>query len=114
MNLNGFDVMLIGIVVRFGLPLVVTLSVIWLFRRLDAHWQAEAQQQLQARMALAAANHVPCWQQRECTPEQRAACPAYLNSQIPCWQIFRDKDGCLREACLKCDVFLTAPAPVLL
>lgn len=114
MSLTGIGVVLLGIVVRFGLPIAATLLVIWLFQKLDAKWQVEARQQLQARMALAAANHVPCWEQHPCTPEQRAACPAYQSNQMPCWQVFRDADGRLREACMECDVFLAAPVPAIL
>jgi len=40
---------------RFVLPIAATLLVIWFFRKLDAKWQLEAQQQLRARLALAAA-----------------------------------------------------------
>ena len=113
MTLNALAVVLLGILVRFVLPIALTLLVIWFFRKLDAKWQLEAQQQMRARLTLAAANHTPCWQQRQCSEERRAACPAFQSSHLPCWQVFRDKEGRLREACLECDVFLAAPVPVL-
>ena len=114
MGLTGIGVALLGIVVRFVLPIAATLLVIWFFRKLDAKWQLEAQQQLRARMAMAAANHTPCWEQRQCSAERRETCAAYQSSQMPCWQVFRDTDGRLRESCLECDVFLAAPVPVIL
>jgi hypothetical protein len=114
MTLNGLAVVFLGILVRFVLPIAATLLVISLFQKLDAKWQAEARQQLRAHMALAAANHTPCWEQRQCSAERRETCLAYQSSQVPCWQVFRDKDGRLRESCLECDVFLAAPVPVIL
>jgi hypothetical protein len=114
MTLDGLAAVLLGILVRFVLPIAATLLVIWFFRKLDARWQIEAQQQLRARMALAAANHTACWEQRQCSAEKRALCPAYQNSHMPCWQVFRATDGRLREACMECDVFLSAPVPAIL
>ncbi len=104
---------LLGVLVRFGLPIAATLLVIWFFRRLDAKWQIEAQAQLRRQMAVAAASHTPCWEQRQCSPERREMCAAYQNNHMPCWQVYRDKDGRLRESCLECDVFLAAPVPVI-
>ena len=101
----------IGILIRFGLPLAVTILVIWFFRRLDARWQAEAEQQLKAQATLAMVERIPCWDQRHCPPERRASCPAYAQKEVPCWQVHRDKIGRLQEACLGCDVFLKAPIP---
>jgi hypothetical protein len=109
MTLNALAVFLFGFVARFLLPIALTLLVIWFFRKLDAKWQVEAQQQVRARLALAAANHTPCWEQHQCSAEQRAACPAYQANHLPCWQVFRDQEGRLRESCLECDVFLAAP-----
>jgi hypothetical protein len=109
MTLNDLAVVLLGTLLRFVLPIALTVLVIRFFRNLDAKWQLEAQQQLRARLALAAANHTPCWEQRQCSAERRAACAAYTSSHLPCWQVFRDQEGRLREACLECDVFLAAP-----
>ena len=113
MTLNGLAAILLGVMVRFVLPLAATLLVIWFFRKLDARWQIEAQQQLRAQLALAAANHTPCWEQRQCSAEKRALCTAYQNSHMPCWQVLRPTDGRLREACLECHVFLSAPVPAI-
>lgn len=113
MTLNDLAVVLVGTLLRFVLPIALTALAIWFFRRLDAKWQLEAQQQLRARLALAAASHTPCWEQRQCSAERRAACPACQSSHLPCWQVFRDQQGRLRETCLECDVFLAAPVPVL-
>jgi hypothetical protein len=31
---------------------------------------------------------------------------------VPCWQVFRGKDGQLQERCLACEIFRRSPAPV--
>ena len=96
---------LIGVTVRFAIPLAVTSVLIYLLRQLDAHWQAEAEQQ-----ATAPAIEKPrCWEIRNCPPEQRESCPAFTQAQ-PCWQVFRRPNGYLKEACLNCVVFRSAPA----
>ncbi len=104
-------VMLIGLVVRFGIPIVLTILIVMWLRRLDARWQLEANQ-THPRAAVAALPQVRCWEQRGCPPERRASCPAYARPDVPCWQVFRGVDGRLQEACLDCAVFKKAPAPV--
>jgi hypothetical protein len=109
--LNTFAVFLLGLVLRIGLPLGATALVIWLLRRLDAHWQAEAERQC-ARAPAAVKPPVPCWVMNNCPAERRAVCPAFAHPEVPCWQYFRDGHGHLREACLLCRVFRSTPAPV--
>ncbi|MGD2156300.1 MAG: hypothetical protein PVG32_05465 [Anaerolineales bacterium] len=112
--LQGAATTLIWSLFRFGLPVGLTLLVCWLFRKLDARWQAEAaeyQKQVGAKKALFPA--LRCWLKNECPPEQRERCLAYQNQDIPCWQHFRASDGQLKEDCIGCDVFRGAPAPVI-
>ena len=111
-GLTPVIVVLIGLLVRFGLPILGTVLVVWFFRRLDAHWQAEAERQLHMQAPRVLSDRVPCWDQRNCPPELRNNCRAYLQQGIPCWQLYRDQDGRLKEACLSCDVFRKAPVPV--
>ncbi len=100
---------IIGVLLRFVVPIVLTVVAVWFFRKLDKRWQAEAAERVRLQMALATANRTPCWEQRQCSAERRAACPAYGQKGAPCWQIFRDKDSNLKPACLSCDVFRNAP-----
>jgi hypothetical protein len=97
---------LAGLLLRIAIPLGVTAVLVWLLRRVDAHWKEEAQY---SRPRPAQSN--PCWALRRCPTERRAACPAFLQHEVPCWQLFRDEGGHLREACLTCPVFRTAPVP---
>ena len=111
--LNTLAVFLAGGLLRIGLPLAVTAVIVWLLRRLDARWQAEAEwQRTLAPAAAAVAPRVPCWVTNRCSAERRAACPIYGHAEVLCWQYFRGRQGYLREACLGCQVFRHAPIPV--
>jgi hypothetical protein len=112
--LQGVATTLIWSLLRFGLPVGLTLVVCWFFKRLDARWQAEAeeyQEKVGKEKVLLPA--LRCWLKNECPPEQIKDCPAYQNQDIPCWQHYRAPNGQLKEDCLGCDVFRGAPAPVI-
>ena len=110
-SLNELFAVVIGILVRFAIPIALTILAIWFFRRLDRRWQAEAKEQVQLQMALTTAKRTPCWEQKQCSAEQRASCPVFAQKNVACWQVMRDRDGNLKPACLDCNVFRTAPAP---
>jgi len=44
MDLNAVAALLIGVLIRFGIPILITALVVWSLRRLDARWQAEITQ----------------------------------------------------------------------
>lgn len=100
---------IVGVLLRFAVPIVLTLAAIWFFRKLDRRWQVEAAERVRLQMTLAAAQRTPCWEQKQCPVEKRATCPVYLEKGLPCWQTLRDKDGNLKPACLECEVFSEAP-----
>ena len=108
--ISGIGTVLLGLILRFALPIGITLLVIYWLRWLDARWQEEAEG-LQAQAQAFAAKAVRCWEVMNCPPEKRATCPAYQNGKHPCWQIFRNEEG-LQEKCLDCQAFRQAPAPV--
>lgn len=93
-----------GLVVRLALPILLTALVILFLRRLDSHWQSEA------RYAPIKVEKPQCWKIKDCTPSQQKVCPA-VKSSLPCWQVFRLRNGYLREQCLTCDVLARAPLP---
>jgi hypothetical protein len=96
----------IGLLLRLGIPLAVTALVLYLLHRLDARWRKEA-------LALpVVASGRPCWEIKGCTEDKKKNCPAAAQPNIPCWQVFRAKDGVMKETCLGCDVFRQAPVPV--
>jgi hypothetical protein len=102
----------IGVLIRVAIPVALTVLAVWLFRKWDARWQAEAAERARLQMALTAAQRTPCWEQRQCSPQKRASCPAFTETGKLCWQVFRDKDGNLKPACLDCGVFRNAPVSV--
>jgi hypothetical protein len=107
-NMNSIFALLLGLLLRIGIPAGVTVLLVMWLRRLDAHWQKQAQ--AQPRTIPLAVNS-GCWDVHNCPPEKRAHCKAYAHPETPCWQVFRSTDGTLREACLGCEVFRSAPVP---
>ena len=114
MDLGGISLtFFLGLLLRFGVPIVITTILIIGLTRLDEHWQVEAKAQLtQASMTGLLARNVGCWEINKCPPEKLRTCAAYKNPETPCWQIFRDKSGLLQDRCLLCKVFREAPVPV--
>jgi hypothetical protein len=95
-----------GVLLRLAIPIVGTMILIYLLRRLDEHWQAEA------TLPPAPASKAQCWKIKGCSPEQRKNC-AGASSTLPCWQVFRQPNGYLQEQCISCKVFIDAPVPAL-
>ncbi len=106
--MNEFLAVLIGFLLRLGVPLLATIGLVWLLGKLDRRWQAEAQQT--RSHPIGTYNQQPCWEQKGCSLEQMSKCPA-TNADVPCWQVFRKSNGYLKEACLTCEVFRAAPVP---
>jgi len=102
-------VFLIGLLVRFAIPVVVTIGFILLLKRLDERWQEQAKPMLERGQA----SNPGCWKMMNCSEENILQCSAYAHSEIPCWQHFREKNnGLLQERCLGCKVFNEAPVPI--
>ena len=97
---------LTGIVLRFVLPIGITMLAIYFLRKLDARWQAEGQMVAET----SSVEKPKCWEVNNCPPEKVEKCPGYLSAQ-PCWQAFRTREGYLKEECLECSVFRNAPIP---
>ena len=75
-------VFITGILLRIGIPLVVTLVVLYFLQRLDKRWQKEA------KIIPAAVSGKPCWEINGCSQDQKKNCPAVAQPKIPCWQVF--------------------------
>ncbi len=98
--------LVLGLLLRIGIPLAVSILIFFLLRRLDQRWQKEAQ------AIPVITSQRPCWEIKGCSEQKRKDCPATSQANIPCWQVFRTKNGLLREECMGCDVFHLAPVPV--
>lgn len=95
----------VGLLLRLGVPLLLTVLVVIALRRLDARWQKEAE----LERSLLVKDETPCWKEQGLSVEEIKTKAA--ESGIPCWQTHRLSNGYLREACLECEVFLAAPVP---
>jgi hypothetical protein len=96
---------LTGVFLRLGIPIAVTVLLLAWLRRLDKRWQREA-----LALPVVPAG-TPCWEVKGCSEDKKKNCAAAANPKIPCWQVFRTRDGVMKEACLGCDVFRQAPVP---
>ena len=105
-TITSLLVLITGMLIRLAIPIALTALLIFLLRKLDAHWQAEAQ------LPQPVMQDIECWKLKNCTPEQRNACVAY-QATLPCWQAKRMPNGYLREECLSCEIFTEAPMPAL-
>lgn len=105
-TLTSILTIIAGLLLRFAIPFVGTLILVYLLRKLDAHWQAEAE------LTPVAIAKVECWKVKGCSEEQRKNCMG-ATSTLPCWQVHRKPNGYLQEKCISCEVFTNAPIPVL-
>ena len=96
--------LLAGIGLRLLIPIAVTILVVYLLRRLDSRWQADAKQ-------VPAILKPECWKIKGCPEEKYKNCKG-AQAAAPCWQAFRQQNGYLKEECLGCDVFRQAPVPI--
>ncbi len=98
--------LVLGFLLRVGIPIIATALVLVVLYKLDQHWQKEA-------LALPV---VPsgkrCWDIKGCTEEMKKDCPAAAQPNIPCWHVFRTHEGVMKETCLECKVFRRAPMQV--
>lgn len=104
--LISFLYIIVGLLLRLAIPIAATILLVFLLRKLDERWQAEAEIQHQA------VQKPECWKILGDTPQQTADAGAYT-SDLPCWQVYRLPNGYLHEECLSCQVFTEAPIPTL-
>lgn len=106
--INELVAVVLGVVIRLGVPVGLTVLIVVLLRRLDERWQSEIDGQ-----AVVAAGNPGCWDVKNCSAAQREKCNAYKHPETPCWQVFRSSNGGqLPERCVGCDIFRNAPMPI--
>jgi hypothetical protein len=112
-GLIGTGAVILGLLLRFGIPILVTGFFIWVLRRLDERWQREGTK-LEAADPIESPlfSNLRCWILNDCTPEQRERCPAFIEAVRPCWQVHRNGNGDMKDKCIDCEIFQTAPIPV--
>jgi hypothetical protein len=109
-TLMEVGVLALGLLLRIGIPAVITVVLIFLFTRLDARWQVDALTSAQQRPVLA--RNTGCWKIHGCSEDKMKNCPAAAQRDLPCWQVFRSKNGVMQERCIGCQVFREAPIPI--
>jgi len=108
----GFLMTVMWGLARFGIPVLVTVLIVSILSRIDSRWKQEALENRREESRVGVIPLMKCWVFQDCPPEERSQCPAYKDSYLPCWQVFRDKNDLLREDCLNCPVFRNAPIPI--
>jgi hypothetical protein len=104
--MNTTILFILGSLLRIGIPVAITAVILYLLNRLDKRWQKEA------IITPVIPTGKPCWEVKGCSAQKMKNCPAASQPYVPCWQVFRGKDGVLKDACLECEVFRQSPAPV--
>ncbi len=105
MNTISILAVLTGLFVRLMVPLAITMLVVYFLHRLDVRWQTEAENE----RAMLVKDEGPCWKEQGLSMDEikmRAA-----KNTPSCWQTHRLSNGYLREDCLDCEVFISAPIP---
>ncbi len=97
---------LVGFLVRLGIPIAVTAVVLVVLYQLDKNWQKQAQ------VLPVVPSGKPCWEVKGCSEESKKNCPAATRPNVPCWHVFKTRDGVMKDTCLNCEVFRRAPVPV--
>ncbi|MCC7352207.1 MAG: hypothetical protein IT330_00515 [Anaerolineae bacterium] len=90
--LRGTVVVISMLLLRLGIPLLISLGIGYWLVRMDNRWRAAGAGQ-------------KCWDLKKCSPEQRVHCTAYQHPDIPCWAIVRATEGQLRPQCANCAAF---------
>jgi hypothetical protein len=105
-TLTSLFAILAGLLLRLAIPIAGTIILVFVLRKLDAHWQVEAE------LTPVTTEKVECWKIKGCSEEQRTNCLGAA-SALPCWQVYRQPNGYLQEKCISCEVFINAPLPVI-
>ena len=104
--INSVLVVLAGLGLRLAIPIGITLLAVYVLHKVDVRWQEEATQ-MPAQVDV---EKPRCWDINACPAEKMKDCPVPASPE-PCWQMHRQSNGYLAEACLNCQVFHKAPIP---
>lgn len=105
---------------RCIIPLLITIGLCYLMNRMVDRWRAEDEAALaaSARRAMirpgleraAAQDQRPCWLLKQCDSVRRDNCPAYQQSDLPCWLARLRAEGQLPATCPGCPIYLQRAA----
>ncbi len=103
--MTSIYIVLTGLLVRFIVPLLLMVGLVFLLRRMDARWQKEA---INRQLLETSTAQSRTWELSHCTIAGMANQPAIQSGQ-PCWLVYRKSNGYLHEECLHCKVFCATP-----
>lgn len=102
-------------VVRLGIPVAITLLVIWALRQIDRRWLGTEKIVIPAPLAAPGGDTTgeagcvpaigPCWEFKACSTEERAQCPVFQTKAERCWLCHLQRDGRLPGQCRTCGFF---------
>jgi hypothetical protein len=105
-------------VLRLALPLAALLGIGYLYERYLAPRLARPSQDKRPDVRVPtpslgqivpqpgyAAEAVPCWEFKRCTPERMAQCSVPRRPGVPCWLTRQIIESQLPEECLGCEIF---------
>ena len=93
---------------RVGLPLLIVIGIGYLIQRWlepkAVHEQFEGLVRTAQENAAVGAASQPCWEVKNCSPELRAECAAFKESNVPCWLARQIAGQPLPKGCSTCAV----------
>jgi hypothetical protein len=110
---QGFLLTVGWVFLRFGVPVLITSLIILFLSQIDSNWKSEALSKRKEEIKKSVIPMMKCWVFNDCPPEKRTSCLAYNEKYLPCWQVFRENNGNLKDGCLDCPVFRNAPIPII-
>ena len=104
-----FGGVILGFLIRIGIPVVLTMLLAWILRKLDAQWRDDAISYREEAITKAEQDiyytiwaRNPCWENNDCSPETRLKCKAYQQNEKPCWEVYRT-NGSYSKNCESCE-----------
>jgi hypothetical protein len=115
-------VVLFLFVLRLALPLFALLGVGYLYERYLVPRLSRPSQDKRQGVRVPtpslgqivtqpgyAAEAVPCWEFKKCTPEQMVQCSVPRRPGVPCWLTRQIIESHLPDECLGCEIFQSRP-----
>lgn len=108
----GLAALFVGVLIAVAIAVAIVYGTfVGLVRAGQAIWKflvPEEAEDLAASEEETSA--VPCWEEKDCPPSVRDACPAYIRRTegLPCWLTNMRAEGRLKVSCLTCARFNVA------
>ena len=97
---SGVDMYWVGLFLRFGVPLGLTLMLAWLLKNIDLQWLENAKDEI-AESGGASSDMPGCWIYHNLSQENNK----FQDLKAACWKVRVKFEGSLPEECLECVYF---------